>query len=331
MMKHKLRIKRIVSTVITILIIGIAVQKLGYILRPVNTDSAVSTIDTFHDMPENSFEVIGYGSSHMWRGMNPIELYDQYGIGAYNYGCNWQNINTTLLFLEDSLLTQKPKVALIETYIVDSCKENQNMDGEIYYTTAITEFEGKQKYLQQAFGDNIERYLSYYMPLCAFHDNWINISAESFRENRIEVYDFYKTMGFRDDDTVAPLTLPDSSNLVQAELPEDSLQILDEIVDICNKNDIDIVFYTAPYQGAYHYSDAMKKYAEENNAVYFNLFEYIDEVGIDGSTDFSDGGHLNTSGSNKVADFLGAYLIANYDLTDYRNVENNLWESAKNR
>lgn len=49
-------------------------------------------------MPENTIEVIGYGSSRMWRGLAPIEMYEAYGIGAYNYGCNWQHINTTELF-----------------------------------------------------------------------------------------------------------------------------------------------------------------------------------------------------------------------------------------
>ena len=127
----KTKIKRIVGVIVTVVLIAYGVNKLGYLLRPVNTDIAISTIDTFHDMPENSFEVIGYGSSHMWRGMSAMELYNKYGIGAYNYGCNWQNINTTQLFLEDSLKTQSPKVALIETFNVDSLKHDTNIDGEI--------------------------------------------------------------------------------------------------------------------------------------------------------------------------------------------------------
>ena len=48
-----------------------------------------------------------------------------------------------------------------------------------------------------------------------------------------------------------------------------------------------------------------KKYAQENGCVYFNLFEYMDELGIDCETDFGDEGHLNNSGAVKVADFLG--------------------------
>ena len=102
-------ISSILSCIVTIsLLIGI-ISGLGYVLRPTNTDSAITAIRTFHDMPENSMEVIGYGSSHMWMGFDAQVMYDNYGINAYNYGCNWQHINTTGLFIKDSFRTQSPK------------------------------------------------------------------------------------------------------------------------------------------------------------------------------------------------------------------------------
>ena len=101
-------IKIWMSCIITLVLTVGIIYKLGELVRPINTDIALNAINTFHDMPEETIEVIGYGSSHMWRGMDPLEMYEKYGIGAYNYGCNWQRINTTELFLKDSLLTQSP-------------------------------------------------------------------------------------------------------------------------------------------------------------------------------------------------------------------------------
>ncbi len=322
-------VQRVLSVVVTLAIIVVGIAFLGHLVRPVNTDIAIDAIDTFHNMPDNSFEVIGYGSSHMWRGMNPIELYNQYGIGAYNYGCNWQKLNTTLLFLKDSLRTQSPKVVLIETYLVDDYKNDQNVDGEIYYTTAIDEFDGKREYLKQALGNDKERYLAYYMPLCAFHDNWIDISKKSF-EAAVN-NDFYKTMGFVSSEKVTPVVIPEKNTFNQNSLSDESIAILDEIVEICDEANIDIIFYTTPWQGDYNYSKAMEEYVlDKNNCVYIDLYEKIEEIGLDGTTDFSDEGHLNTSGSNKVADYLGEYLIGHYELTDFRDYENNIWiESQK--
>lgn len=318
-------LKKIIGCIVTLFLIVVLIYRLGVLVRPVNTDIAFDAIDTFHNMPEDSLEVIGYGSSHMWRGMSPMEMYKKYGIGAYNYGCNWQHMNTTALFLKESLLTQSPKVVLIETYHVNKILKDVDMDGEIYYTRGLMSFEGKQQYLRQCFGDNMERYLSYYMPLCAFHDNWIDLQEENFLESSGNK-DFYSSMGFVYMDAVLPIEIPDQSTVRQRDLSTDALAILDEIVSICHNKDIDIIFYTAPWEGKYAYSEAMKKYAEENDSVYFNLFEYIDEIGINGQTDFADEGHLNTSGSEKVAAFLGEYIVNNYDVTDMRTIDGNIWE-----
>lgn len=321
-------VKRLIGCVITLgLIIG-SVFYLGNLVRPTDTDIAISTIETFHTLPENSLEVIGYGSSHMWRGLDVMEMYEKYGIGAYNYGCNWQHINTTALFIKDSLRTQSPKVILIETFNVDSILMNTGINGEIYYTRGISDFEGKREYLKQCFQDDWERYLSYYMPLSAFHENWVNINKISFRDPT-KGAGFFDTMGYMSSDAVCPITIGDPSAFNQKELNVYALEILDEVVSICKKQNIEIIFYTAPWQGEYEYGDAMERYAEENGCKYFNMFELVEEVGLDGNTDFSDAGHLNDNGSIKVADYLGKYIIDHYGVTDMRTIANNLWEQYR--
>ncbi|MGN0277942.1 MAG: hypothetical protein ACI4C4_01165 [Lachnospiraceae bacterium] len=327
----KIVAKRLFGCFLTFaLTIGI-IYRLGILVRPVNTDTAFSTINTFHDMPINSIEVIGYGSSHMWRGLDPMVMYRNYGVGAFNYGCNWQHINTTFLFLQDSLRTQSPKIVLIETYLVNQIKMNEsNVDGEIYYTRGISMFKGKQEYLKQCLGSNWENYLAYIMPLCAFHENWINLEEGSFSKNTNTI-DFYRTMGYFPSDQIIPVTIGDPATFEQDELSEEATRILDEMVNICHERGIEIIFYTAPHEEEYGYSNAMKKYTANNDCVYFNLYEYMEEMGIDCETDFKDPGHLNNSGAAKVADFLGEYIVNNYDVTDMRTVEDNLWEQALQR
>ncbi|MDD6072598.1 MAG: hypothetical protein PUC12_17575 [Clostridiales bacterium] len=314
-MKHK--IKRLAGCIIVICLLIGSIHYTGCLLRPTDTDVALNAINTFHNMPENSFEVIAYGSSHVWRGLNVMEMYEKYGISAYNYGCNWQHMNTTRLFFEDSLRTQSPKVIIIETYLVNKLLEDKNMNGEIYYTRGISQFEAKSEYLKQCFGDDKERYLSYYMPLCAFHDNWTALCEQSFSDGYKRA-EFNDTRGYLYTEGGSPIEIGDWQAFKQKELSEKALDILDSIVQECNERGIRIIFYTAPYQGEYNYSDAMEQYAEKNGCEYFNLFEKMDEVGIDCNTDFCDKGHLNNNGAVKVADYLGAYIVQNYDVTDIR-------------
>ena len=60
---------------------------------------------------------------------------------------------------------------------------------------------------------------------------------------------------------------------------------------------------------------------------FINMFEHMEDAGISAETDFCDPHHLNVSGATKMADYLGAYLKENYDLTDWREVPGNLWEN----
>lgn len=321
-------LKRILSITVVLVLVGMFTYKVGYIVRPTGSDGAYTQIETFHSLPDNSVEVMAYGSSHAFKGLNIMELYDKYGIGAYNYGWNWQACNTTNLFLKDSLDTQTPKVVLIETYLLAKVITNSNMDAQIYYSRYIHNEEAKKKYIQQCFGDDIERYISYYVPLCAFHDNWNTLSTQSFRKLSADNH-LKKTMGFSPSDSVAEVEIPDYKTFTPYEFDEVAINEMIDMVTNCHNKGIDVIFYTVPWQGEYVYGAAMKEFAKENDCVYIDFFELTEEVGLDGKTDFSDVDHLNTSGATKIAGYLGKFIVDNYDVTDFRKVENNLWEKAK--
>ena len=252
-------------------------------------------------------------------------MYEEYGIGAYNYGCNWQHINTTRLFIEDSFRTQKPKVILIETYKAGELLNDIDMNGEVLYTREISQFDGKQRYLKQVFGNETYRYVSYYVPFVAFHSYWNNLTRENFDRN-INIIDFEKTMGYYSSSEITKVKMPDYAQFYQEEFSTKAVDELDAIVELCKENDVEVIFYTAPHGSEHYYYDAMKEYAEKTGTKYINLLEYMDEMGFDPNTDFWDKGHLNCSGSKKVALFLGKYIVENYEVTDMRDIKDNQWQ-----
>lgn len=319
--------KKIFYVCITIILSCLIVTGLGNLVKPVESYATISAVETFHELPENTLEVIAFGSSHTWHELDPMLMYEKYGIGAYNYGCSWQRFNTSLLFLKDALRTQKPKIVLMETYLVNLLREDTTMDGELFYTTKIPYFEGKRQYLKQCFGNDLEKYLSYYMPLCTFHDNWININSESF-ELKNHDFGLRETCGYFPEGGVEPIDIPDYHDFAQESLSESALQNIDEIVDVCKANGVEIIFYTVPYEGEYAYSNFLKNYASEKGCAYINMFELIDEIGIDEETDFFDFEHLNENGAKKVSDYMGKYIIENYEVSDMRQIPNNLWEEG---
>ena len=76
--------RNILSCLAVLVLVALGIARLNVLLRPVDTDSPVAAIETFHTLPENSVEVMGFGSSHMWLGLDTMTMYDEYGIGAYN-------------------------------------------------------------------------------------------------------------------------------------------------------------------------------------------------------------------------------------------------------
>ena len=138
-------------------------------------------------------------------------------------------------------------------------------------------------------------------------------------------------MGYSPADFVTPVELPDQTLLEQQPLRDEALLILDEIVWLCREKNIRIVFCTIPWQGTNVYAQALKDLAEYYGCEYVNLYDHLEEMGLEEATDFSDTGHLNSSGAAKTADFLGGYLKEHFDLTDFRLQPDNLWERARNR
>ena len=323
------KIWRIVSTLITCILTWMCIHGLGHLVRPVHTDQAYTQVETLHGLPRDSVEVMIYGSSHAYRGFHTMELYDQYGIGAYNYGMLWQRINTTNLFLKDSLEVQTPRVVLIECFKCNEVLEDTNINAEIFYSRYLYNEEAKAAYFRQCFGNDRERYLSLYMPLCAFHENWSTLEEDSFKTLTAGP-GLRRRMGANMYKDAKEIRIPDYHDFEQLELDENAEKEILDMIATCKKKGIEIVFYTVPYGKEFNYGEAMKKIATENGCAYLDLFELAEEAGLSGKTDFSDNSHLNSSGARKVADYIGKYLVEHYELTDMRTIPDNLWEQAKN-
>ncbi len=284
----------------------------GQLLDPVEAGIAMDTIKAFHMLKDDSADVIVFGSSHAWKGCDTGVMRDKYGLSAYNYACNWQTVDTTRLFVEDALRTQSPKVVCIETWRVGNLKYDKAMDGQIYYTRQLKDSPVKRQYLKHCFGSDAERYASYFFPLIMFHDNWTEISEENFKKPDPE--HFLKSAGYMYNEGSEPAERPDISQFEQKKLTVDQLSELEGIVKACERENVSIIFYLSPVAAEYGYSDEMEKFAGENGCVYLDLNALCDEVGIDWEHDLQDLGHLNHDGAAKVADYLGRYIVENYDI-----------------
>lgn len=303
----KIKIKRICAVILVIVLSALSLQYFGVMLDPKHMPIVYGQIKEFHQLEENSLDVVILGTSHSWKGVDAKILSDNCNINAYNYSCYWQHLNTTNLFFKDCMENQSPKVVFVETFR-PTVLEDAPMDGEIYYTRYLPNSKWKKEYLEQCFQGDLERYASYCIPIISFHESWDTIDKESFESLDARVGKLKKSRGYNPSFGTKSIKLLSYEELSNEELEENSLKILDEMVEECQSRGIEIVFFTVPYCGDYVYSEAFEKYAEQSNCDYINFFQLADEIGIDKDTDFADSGHLNTNGAAKVSTYLANYI-----------------------
>ena len=117
----------------------------------------------------------------------------------------------------------------------------------------------------------------------------------------------------------------DLKKLPDYQFSEKCYMYLDMMKDLCKEKGVEFVLVKAPSLYPYwyeEYDEQMKVYAEKNGLRYYNLTERIDEIGLDFQKDTYDAGiHLNLSGARKLSSYFAELLSQEFELTDYRTVD----------
>lgn len=309
----------VLSCILILVGIGICLLICNRIFYPPEMGSLNSQVDGFHALEDNSVDVIVYGSSHAWRGIDTGYMYDEYGINAYNYGCNWQKINTTDLFVNDSLLTQNPKLVIIDLSNIGLFLEDTDVVGEVLYTRNMKLTEAKKRYLNQCFGDDSAKYGAYYFPFSVFHSSWNTLTEDNFTPPKTSKEELIGRRGCMNPGSeVTQVSINNGSEFWEEEaLPDKSLECLNDMVAVSKQDGARVMLITIPFfSGEFFYRDVLTEYAKANDCIYLDFFSLIDEVDLNGDTDFAEAEHLNESGATKLSKYLSEYIIDNQLLED---------------
>lgn len=121
---YKLLIRRIISILLTIAIIIVVF----YLYLP----PQVNIIDSMNvTVGENKVDVVFVGSSHVFTGINPVQMYRDKGIAAYDIAIGSQAPWQSYYYIKEICKKQNPQIIVFDTYMVG----NQNEDGYQDYQT----------------------------------------------------------------------------------------------------------------------------------------------------------------------------------------------------
>lgn len=251
---------------------------------------------------EDSIDVIVVGDSLSYSSISPMQLWKKCGITSYVCGQSGQEIQETYHMLETAFATQSPRLIILETNAL---------------------FRGQPGIA--GWKESIEEFGNHYIPILRGHDVW-----KSWIVNKQYPEENYKGFAFRCE--VQPYK---KGNYMfeteqKEEMPDVVLSYMKSILDLCRKNGAELLLLGTPSPRNYTYQrhNSISLYAKEHALDFLDLNLKLEEVEIDWKTDSLDNGdHLNLSGAEKVTDYLGEYLKANYELSDHRNEESyGSWE-----
>ena len=268
------------------------------------------------DEKTQPFDVFLLGTSHVFDGVYPMQLYRDYGIASYNVANSSELMEFTEWTLRLALQFHKPKLVVLDVYYVD-----RDLSNEWAYTYRhlfmdamplnLLKIQAVTKTMDKKYWDE------FLVPFTLYHGRWEEMLAGNveltmnsvpcmmgaeMRVNRDPAYHFVRT----EDMNLENMPGKDAIRRIAA---------------LCKEQGIELVLTAIPSAATYEEQcnmNSCKVLAEELSVPFINMFDVPDLVNME--TDLYDGiSHLNPDGAVKVTAYLGEWLDQHYDLPDHRN------------
>lgn len=295
----------IIKTILYLSILSLLIALASWILCP--------KLPSFYK--EKNWDVLFFGTSESYMTFDPAVM-DEYNLKSYNRGRMKQPIYYTYYYMKDAFDVADVGVSVFEmhslmdqipsgSYIPDQTEDSTMNDMRFspIKVEMIMKTTTPVKKLQHLF------YLD------SFHGRWQELNKSSFFNH----YYVDKNRGFLPAEPVNPFenypSMEERLATEPMELIEENIYWLDQIKDLCDKNNVRLIVTRAPYpcyDPEIKVAYTVQQWCEKNNVEYINYMILAEEIGLDHSADCSDGSeHLNKWGAAKVTKHLAEYILNN--------------------
>lgn len=271
-----------------------------------------------------AYDLLFFGSSHVFNGVLPLTLYEQRGIFSYNLGMTNEYPSVTYWRLRDALNRADPAVVVIDVYRALSAEKMPKTENDLGLLHNSLDGMPLSPLKFAAAADILDAtprdfagIFNYLFPLAQFHSRYASLTEDDFHPYLLESRG---AMPLRALTSGTPLPEGDDVAPLGSEVGEEYLR---RMLDLCEEKGVAAVLLVLPYQAtaeeAARLRGAAAIAADYPQAACLNL---LDAGIVDPAIDFSDAdGHLNTAGAARVTRAIGDYLAGHYDLPDHRGSE----------
>lgn len=311
--------KKIKKYVIALMITICVFWRLGNVLEA-NYDGNQAA-KGFYALGENTADVMFYGSSRIYAGVDVAKLWKDHGIAAFNHAGTMQTLWNSYYNMVETLKYQKPKVMVVDIYGATFTQEYSGSTNVIKNVSSMRFSVNKIENVWNSVPH--EDFLSYMLKYPLMHDAYREVKEGNYHRdaNAVGGKDY---KGFIASYAVTPYdTLPQVDMPVEKKKPMDkNVEYLDKMINLAKTNNVELAFIAVPAAGFCEEDEAVFKwvedYAKEKQVSFLDANRYFLEMGFNPGEDFAEGAHLNYNGACKFTDYLGDWLLDTYDLPDHR-------------
>lgn len=283
-------------------------------------------MEKYYELPEDSLDVLGLGTSHTYCAINPAVLWDEKGIAAYNLCCAAQPIWNSYHYLVEALKTQRPKLIILDTYFLYFRKDYQDAATSVKSTYGMKWSKNRIEAIKASVPE--DQKFDFLLDYCRYHSRYSNLSSLDVftiakQPSLLDFKGFSFTPGVKKPDKLSKLS---NYNIIGA-MSEKTEKYYRLIIETAIENKIPLLVAKLPFvevQALREINNGAKEIAEEYNSElvkFVNFNDYREEIGLDENKDYRDLNHLSISGSSKFSKYLSEYLDKNYDLPNHHNDE----------
>jgi hypothetical protein len=284
-----------------------------------------------YEIEKKTFNAVAFGASTAQWGFSPRVLYNEYGISAWNLGCEGQPLMTSYFLLEEFLKRQSPNIVLVEAhYLFVDATPSFNRIPLDHLRPSLDKFKAIAEYSALYSNDeNADTMLSYYFTVYKYHTRWKELSyidvRNPYRNGKgsgvFKLGQFPVTAIMSETDYADVWT---DTGDEKAEYNKTQYDYMLRIIELCESKGIDIVLFKTPVTSDAFWDRSrhnMTKALADNfgiEFVDFNMQTEYGDSGFDYKNDMADDAHINARGANKISSHLGKVLKEHYDLPDRR-------------
>lgn len=315
---RKFEKKNIVAIIVTLSVLFGSFYEIMRILNS-ETTAGIMNLENWEKEENENTDILFLGSSTMSVNIELAELWSKYGIAGYCLGAGGMSNYDSYYRLIEAEKSHPVKMVVIDARACMYSFEYNEREAIIENVSGLKYSLNKWRFVKAAAEP--EDRLDYFLEFPLYHD----------RYNSITKWDFLHTSSLGENDkgtwTVfygnqySP-TLEAASDVTEYyALDEKAEYYFRKTIEYCLEHDIEILIIKTPDanrtvdQKIYN---TVELITDEYNVPFVNLNNYDDEIGLVSSDFYYDDNHLNVIGARKCSDFLGQYLMENYDLIDHR-------------